>query len=804
MCDERRRRRLDVDNDHCGLLRSQLGSDDTVPTQFNVTIGSSTTLETNVYPVVPSGAKLALFQYSVETDPEIMSAKLLNHLVHSAICPDGGRRSESARWNSTIFDGSKTLFSVQADLSCQRFLPSKTDPSKGVTVTVKLAKEVPPDNTASLLRIDNTIFRSAYRSVGLQCFRRKWLDDQDTKAAGGFRVIGGFVPVVTSLSSGLSFIVDTTARIDRSGTVYDFLKSAIANVVECRPTADALKELQLVTTHLKRPRLVRVSNIVWDSDPSQRFFDRIDRRTKEAIRMSIADYFQHVHNISVQRDDPIIEMLATVNGATKVECFPASLLKVTGLTEAERRDFQFMRKIREVATISADARKRKLDSFVSKLRSEPASTFLARWGLDLGESIWVDGRVLAPPVLKFRSRQLGHSVVDVHNNAQMSFRSDLRNVGVAVPSRLNSPPLVVTPESCAGDVRSEFVPKLMQLARDIDVPFRTPDVLILSNVHHTAYRIEICQHLQTNGTPSFAIVIFPDVNKERYDAVKHLLTVDLGVPSQFVKAQTLFASKAGAGSVHLNLLLQITAKTGGIPYYVSPDTLPLAHTMVIGVAVSRGTICALTSSYDQTLSRYKSTTFSIDSFDGVVPADRFGPFITAAMDRFIQQFGDPPRRVVVFRDGVSYGLMPRLKTDEVPAVRSAVRGASLVYCVVQRRSHLKLMAGRGKLMNPAPGTVVSERIGANGVAEFYLISHEANQGMASPTRYTIIHHFPVTWKDDHFVQLTHYLTCQYPNWSGAIRVPCALMLASKLADLCRLRLSSDHPNECLSEFLHFI
>jgi hypothetical protein len=463
-----------------------------------------------------------------------------------------------------------------------------------------------------------------------------------------------------------------------------------------------------------------------------------------------------------------------------------------------------MRKIRDVATMSADARKRKLDAFVSKLRSEPAGSFLSRWGLDLGESIRVDGRVLPPPVLKFRSRQTGHSVVDVHSSAQMNFRSDLRNVGVAVPPRLNSPPLVVTPESCAGDVRAEFLPKLMQLARDIDVPFRTPDVLVLSNVHYTAYRIEICQHLQTNGTPSFAIVIFPDVNKERYDAVKHLLTVDLGVPSQFVKAQTLFASKTGAGSVHLNLLLQITAKTGGIPYYVSSDTLPLIHTMVIGVAVSRGSVCALTASYDQTLSRYKSTTFPVDSFDGVVPADRFGAFVAGAVDRFARQFGDPPRRVVVFRDGVSYGLMPRLKTDEVPAVRAAVGDASLLYCVVQRRSHVKFMADRGKLMNPAPGTVISERIGANGVAEFYLISHEANVGMASPTRYTIIHHFPVTWKDDHFVQLTHDLTCQYPNWPGAIRVPCALMLASKLAELCRLRLGSDQPNECLSEFLHFI
>jgi hypothetical protein len=248
-------------------------------------------------------------------------------------------------------------------------------------------------------------------------------------------------------------------------------------------------------------------------------------------------------------------------------------------------------------------------------------------------------------------------------------------------------------------------------------------------------------------------------------------------------------------------MLQITAKTGGIPYYIAPESLPLRHTMVIGIAVSQ-TVVAVAASFDQTLARYQTTAFALDN---PFPSERLTAFVSGSVANYAKRTASQPRRVVVFREGCGYGAMPAIKGQEVPALQAAIGNASLVYCVVQKRSLLKLMDRNADFANPPPGTVVGGRIAAAGLAEFYMISHEAREGTtASPTRYTILHHYPVSWHDDQFVQLAHYLTCQYPNWPGAIRVPCALMHASKLAEVCRLRLGGEFPNDCLSEFLHFL
>jgi len=52
--------------------------------------------------------------------------------------------------------------------------------------------------------------------------------------------------------------------------------------------------------------------------------------------------------------------------------------------------------------------------------------------------------------------------------------------------------------------------------------------------------------------------------------------------------------------------------------------------------------------------------------------------------------------------------------------------------------------------------------------EFHTVSHLANRGSASPTRCTMVHHRPVTRKDDHLILMTHCQTLPYPSWPGPL------------------------------------
>jgi aubergine-like protein len=379
-----------------------------------------------------------------------------------------------------------------------------------------------------------------------------------------------------------------------------------------------------------------------------------------------------------------------------------------------------------------------------------------------------------------------------------------RDYSVAVPPKLNSPPLVVVPEALLAHLRSAFLPTFMEVARRLDIPLQSPDVVAVQETHAHAYRNEICQFIQQSGTPSFVLVVFPDSNQERYDVLKQLLTIDLGIPSQFAKAASICVEPpAAAAAVCTNILIQIAAKTGGIPWFVSPEVLPLRHTIVIGIAVSSKRsgmpMIAMSASYDHTLARYKTAAFSSPSTDPIVRPAVITEFIAKAMKR--SQVTEPVERVVVFRSGVSYGWMDRVKQKEVPVVASAIEGASLVYCIVKHKTPTRFLSGEEGLR---PGTFTADKIASKDVPEFFLLSNDPHDGVGIPARYTVIHHSPAVWSDDQFVQLCHYLTASYPNPRLSCPLPAPLRLAGQLADLSRENLGSVPPNDCLSDYLHFI
>jgi len=66
--------------------------------------------------------------------------------------------------------------------------------------------------------------------------------------------------------------------------------------------------------------------------------------------------------------------------------------------------------------------------------------------------------------------------------------------------------------------------------------------------------------------------------------------------------------------------------------------------------------------------------------------------------------------------------------------------------------------------------------------EFYLISTAAKQGMASPTRYTVLYD-SVGESPDKIELLTFKLCYTYYNVSGSIKVPASIQYAHRLAYL---------------------
>jgi aubergine len=108
-----------------------------------------------------------------------------------------------------------------------------------------------------------------------------------------------------------------------------------------------------------------------------------------------------------------------------------------------------------------------------------------------------------------------------------------------------------------------------------------------------------------------------------------------------------------------------------------------------------------------------------------------------------------------------------------------------MYINVNKRVNTRIFAGGDQSQqykNPLPGTVIDVGITDKDSYEFYLISVAAKQGMASPTRYTILYD-SVGESPDKIELLTFKLCFTYYNVSGSIKCPATIQYAHRLAYL---------------------
>ena len=819
MCPPRpRNRNADREvEDSCLHLRSKLGDDETVPREIHFSNGHQVRLDTNCYDLMLRSDS-TLQQYSVATEPEMLDSKMITHFVYRAVCPDGGRMGENDRWQRVIFDGQKILYSALEDLAGEYDIPPREGSASDKVVKVKIThvKAVSPDDRDSMLTIYNVAFRKAYRGLGLENFRRKWLDESQKRTAGSFSIVSGFTPSIASLQGGLTYLIDVASRIDRQGTLYDFLHEGVQNPARREQLVNALKSVQIVTTHRPhRPKQVIVSNVCWGVTASDSTFERVvNRKTGETQKCTIADYFAEVYNYRCKPDDIIVEMVTRgADGQNHAVRFPSSVLKVTGITDAERHDGKVMRDIATVTKIRADVRKERLDAFVRSLKQDAStSQFFEKWGCEIGGSRKLTGMTIQAPKLRMAKPRSSDMTEITLDGRKLGWQQELKNHAMYHVHKFKTPVLVVADERSRDGVEGKFLDGMKKVTDGLNVRIPKMDVRYVSNTHPNDFKRTITEYIKQREVPSFVVVILPTDEKARYDAIKTYLTVDIGLPSQMVKEETVFSDKGL--SVFTNIAIQIASKTGGVPFRVSPEDLPTVNTMVVGLAMTSGKISAPVAagaaSTDHGFTQFYSDSAAQDRGDGVINDDFLREFMTAACERYQKVNGSFPERVVVYRDQASYGQMPKIKKREVAVISDTLREVTgndvcLCYMIAQKHTSIRIMhAPDNKIENAGPGTVVTEGVGAQDVAEFYMISHYANQGSASPTRYTIIHHWPVKWEDDQLVLLTHYQTLQYPNWPGAIRIPACLMLASRLAEFSQQHLGSNKASRNLVDFLHYL
>ncbi|KAG6835954.1 hypothetical protein H0H93_012916 [Arthromyces matolae] len=252
--------------------------------------------------------------------------------------------------------------------------------------------------------------------------------------------------------------------------------------------------------------------------------------------------------------------------------------------------------------------------------------------------------------------------------------------------------------------------------------------------------------------PNLIVVVLPEGGNDIYTAVKHFgdvtpshfakhidigYEIQMGVATQCLKSSKCYRAKP---QYWANVSMKINVKLGGIntvpdPSSVKALTDPAFPTIVIGADV----VHPAPGSDDR------------PSFTALYVLQKYISYRQNVEKKPAPQ----PKRIILYRDGVSEGQFKQVLDQELPALQEACKtlniSAKITVIIVGKRHHNEREGDRSG--NCLAGTVVDSDISHPTEFDFYLQSHGGLLGTSRPAHYSLDHHLRA---DPHDRAKNHY------------------------------------------------
>ena len=254
--------------------------------------------------------------------------------------------------------------------------------------------------------------------------------------------------------------------------------------------------------------------------------------------------------------------------------------------------------------------------------------------------------------------------------------------------------------------------------------------------------------------------IVNDRNVDVYRRLKKSCDIRFGVPSQFLQSRHVLTASPQYIS---NVCMKVNAKMGGATAVakssIIPKINPLAAntpTMIVGADVSHPppgsgetatSFAAITVSKDAYFSRYwadvQTNGNRVEMITTANIHEHFAPMAKKWMIELGR--GQPPKRILYIRDGVSEGQYAQVLDQEVRDMKDAFMRLGckeiplFTVVIAGKRHHIRFFPEKGdRNSNPLPGTLVETGCTHPFEFDFYLCSHVAIKGTARPIHYHCI------------------------------------------------------------------
>lgn len=534
------------------------------------------------------------------------------------------------------------------------------------------------------------------------------------------------------------------------------------------------------------PRVYRVNGLSRAPASSETF-------EHDGKKVTIASYF---HSRNYPLKFPQLHCL-NVGSSIKSILLPIELCSIEEGQALNRKDgaTQVANMIKYAAT-STNVRKRKIMNLLQYFQHNLDPT-ISRFGIRIANDfIVVSTRVLSPPQVEYHSKRF----TMVKNG---SWRMDGMKFLEPKPKAHKCAVLYCDPRSGRkmnyaqlNDFGNLIISqgKAVNITLDSDVTYRpfTEDERSLDTIFADLKR---SQH-------DLAIVIIPQF-RISYDTIKQKAELQHGILTQCIKQFTV-ERKCNNQTIG-NILLKINSKLNGINHKIKDDPrLPMMkNTMYIGADVTHPSpdqreipsVVGVAASHDPYGAsynmQYRLQRGALEEIE-----DMFS--ITLEHLRVYKEYRNAyPDHIIYYRDGVSDGQFPKIKNEELRCIKQAcdkVGCKPKICCViVVKRHHTRFFPSgdvttSNKFNNVDPGTVVDRTIVHPNEMQFFMVSHQAIQGTAKPTRYNVIENTG-NLDIDLLQQLTYNLCHMFPRCNRSVSYPAPAYLAHLVAARGRVYLT---------------
>ncbi|CAI7816651.1 unnamed protein product [Closterium sp. NIES-53] len=509
---------------------------------------------------------------------------------------------------------------------------------------------------------------------------------------------------------------------------------------------------------------------------------RFNNRRNNDESQSVEEYYERQHGITLRF--PRLPCISASNRPNRPCWVPLELCSVV---DAQR----YLRQLtpQQVAAIGnlrlkPDKRRTDIANAVGAagLANNP---LLEAFGMRIQPNMMqADGRQLEPPVLQF-----GEKGTLQPRDGQWNM-NDKR---MFTPAKIGTWAVVCFDHRVRDPMQVATALKECCVRKGLVIESR-PEVIVEDTRREAPEKLveRVIERLK-QSKPAFVLWIL-EVRKTSplYAPIKKLCDTVIGVPTQCIVQPP---GKGFNDQYLTNVALKMNMKMRGVNWVLT-DTIrrsmrPLNEmpTMVFGLDVSHGapgshapSVAAVVASMDPNASKYavrrRAQHRRQETILGLFDAESdTGGMLCELMNDFGNANKMGPKRIIVFRDGISESQFPTVGATELQAFRKAFEltgkkvgvpnfRPAITYIVAQKRNNVRFLPSQGD-RNVQPGTIVDKDVTHPFFFDFYMVSHKGLLGTSRPVHYHVLHD-ENGFTADEIQHLTHSLCYSYGRCTRAV------------------------------------